>query len=59
MTVRALAKLAKENNVDIRPVEIDVVKEPSVQKGISRIVDEAGRLDALTTRKTHLRAVSK
>lgn len=38
---------ARENNVDLRPVELDVSSERSVETAIRRIVTEHGRLDVV------------
>ena len=45
---------SKENNVDMRPVEINVVEDSSIQAGIDHIIKETGRLDVLIHNAGHM-----
>ncbi|KAL9597306.1 MAG: hypothetical protein Q9219_005230 [cf. Caloplaca sp. 3 TL-2023] len=45
---------AQENKIDIRPIELDVVKEDSVQAGVARVIQECGRLDILIHNAGHM-----
>lgn len=46
-SIRDILSFAQENKVDIRPVELNVLKTDSVQCGISQIIKEAGRIDVM------------
>ncbi|MGR9247592.1 SDR family oxidoreductase [Rhizobium leguminosarum] len=48
------AEFAKENNVDLRSVELDVASEASVLSGIARIIADAGRLDVIIHNAGHM-----
>ncbi|MBB4441731.1 MULTISPECIES: SDR family oxidoreductase [Rhizobium] len=48
------AEFAKENNVDLRSVELDVASEASVVSGIARIIADAGRLDVIIHNAGHM-----
>ena len=45
--VAAVKKFARDNNVDLRPIEFDVSSESSIKNAICQIVAEHGRLDVL------------
>jgi NAD(P)-dependent dehydrogenase (short-subunit alcohol dehydrogenase family) len=45
---------AKENNVDLRSVELDVASNASVEAGIANIIAEAGRLDVIIHNAGHM-----
>jgi NAD(P)-dependent dehydrogenase (short-subunit alcohol dehydrogenase family) len=45
---------AAKNGVDLRTVELDVVSDKSVDAGISRIIDEDGRLDVIVHNAGHM-----
>jgi NAD(P)-dependent dehydrogenase (short-subunit alcohol dehydrogenase family) len=47
-------KFARENNVDLRPIELDVSSEKSVEAAISQIVAEHGRLDVVIHNAGHM-----
>ena len=38
---------AQANEIDIRPIEINVVKDSSIEAAVAQIIKEAGRLDVL------------
>lgn len=44
----------RANNVNLRPVELNVVEEDSVQSGVTHIIKEAGRLDILIHNAGHM-----
>ncbi|MDV4158031.1 SDR family NAD(P)-dependent oxidoreductase [Rhizobium brockwellii] len=48
------AEFARENNVDLRSVELDVSSDSSVVSGIARIIADAGRLDAIIHNAGHM-----
>ena len=48
------AAFAKDNNVDLRSVELDVASDASVVSGIARIITEAGRLDVIMHNAGHM-----
>lgn len=52
--VAAVEKLARENNVDARPIELDVSSESSIEAAIRQIVTENGRLDVLIHNAGHM-----
>jgi NAD(P)-dependent dehydrogenase (short-subunit alcohol dehydrogenase family) len=45
---------ARENNVDLRSVELDVADDASVEAGIAKIIAEAGRLDVVIHNAGHM-----
>jgi len=47
-------KFARENNVDLRPIELDVSSEKSVEAAIGRIIAEQGRLDIVIHNAGHM-----
>ncbi|OAV52861.1 oxidoreductase [Rhizobium sp. WYCCWR10014] len=48
------AEFTKENNVDLRSVELDVASDASVVSGIARIIADAGRLDVIIHNAGHM-----
>ena len=52
--VAASKKFARENNVDLRPIELDVSSESSIEAAIRQIVTENGRLDVLIHNAGHM-----
>ncbi|MBY5363326.1 SDR family NAD(P)-dependent oxidoreductase [Rhizobium leguminosarum] len=48
------AEFAKDNNVDLRSVELDVASDASVVSGIARIIADAGRLDVILHNAGHM-----
>jgi NAD(P)-dependent dehydrogenase (short-subunit alcohol dehydrogenase family) len=48
------AQFAKDNNVDLRSVELDVASDASVVSGIARIIADAGRLDVILHNAGHM-----
>ncbi|MFW8605934.1 MULTISPECIES: SDR family oxidoreductase [Rhizobium] len=48
------AEFARENNVDLRSVELDVASDASVVSGIARIIADAGRLDVIIHNAGHM-----
>ncbi|MGO6674227.1 SDR family oxidoreductase [Rhizobium leguminosarum] len=48
------AEFVKENNVDLRSVELDVASDASVVSGIARIIADAGRLDVIIHNAGHM-----
>ena len=52
--VSAASRHAKEHRVDLRTVELDVQDQPSVDRAIRTVIDEAGRLDVLIHNAGHM-----
>src|SRR6201988_559587 len=52
--VEAAKKFAAENKVDLRPIELDVASQESVDAAIQRIVIEKGRLDVVIHNAGHM-----
>jgi NAD(P)-dependent dehydrogenase (short-subunit alcohol dehydrogenase family) len=52
--VADVKKFAQENNVDLRPIELDVSSEKSIETAIRQIVNEHGRLDVLIHNAGHM-----
>jgi NAD(P)-dependent dehydrogenase (short-subunit alcohol dehydrogenase family) len=52
--VADVKKFAQENNVDLRPIELDVSSEKSIETAIRQIVAEQGRLDVLIHNAGHM-----
>lgn len=48
------AAFAREHNVDLRSVELDVADDASVETGIGKIIAEAGRLDVVIHNAGHM-----
>jgi NAD(P)-dependent dehydrogenase (short-subunit alcohol dehydrogenase family) len=47
-------KFARENNVDLRPIELDVSSEKSVEAAIGRIIADHGTLDVVIHNAGHM-----
>lgn len=45
---------AQDNGVDLRPVELDVVDQSSVDAAIEQVIDDAGRLDVVVHNAGHM-----
>jgi NAD(P)-dependent dehydrogenase (short-subunit alcohol dehydrogenase family) len=52
--VAAAARYAREKGVDLRTIELDVLNQASVDKAISTIIADAGRLDVLVHNAGHM-----
>jgi len=52
--VEAAAKFAKENNVDLRAIELDVASQASADAAIQRIVHDNGHLDVVIHNAGHM-----
>ncbi len=52
--VEEARKFAKENNVDLRPVELDVASQESVDAAIQKIISEERRLDVVIHNAGHM-----
>jgi len=48
------AELAAIEGTDIRPIELDVQSEPSVEAAVAKIIAEAGRIDVLVHNAGHM-----
>lgn len=53
-TAETLARLAGESGADLRPVELDVQSQPSVDAAVARVIAEAGRIDVLVHNAGHM-----
>ena len=52
--VEAAAKFAKENNIDVRTIELDVASQASADAAIQKIVSDNGRLDVVIHNAGHM-----
>jgi NAD(P)-dependent dehydrogenase (short-subunit alcohol dehydrogenase family) len=52
--VEAAAKFAKENNIDLRTIELDVASQASADAAIQRIVRDNGHLDVVIHNAGHM-----
>jgi NAD(P)-dependent dehydrogenase (short-subunit alcohol dehydrogenase family) len=52
--VAAVEKFARDNEIDLRPIELDVSSEKSIQEAIRQIVAEHGRLDVVIHNAGHM-----
>jgi NAD(P)-dependent dehydrogenase (short-subunit alcohol dehydrogenase family) len=52
--VAELQKYAKEQNVDLRPLELDVASQDSSDAAISKILQDNGRLDVIVHNAGHM-----
>jgi NAD(P)-dependent dehydrogenase (short-subunit alcohol dehydrogenase family) len=52
--VADVERYAKDNNVDLRAIELDVNAQPSVDAAIAKIVAEQGRLDVVMHNAGHM-----
>jgi NAD(P)-dependent dehydrogenase (short-subunit alcohol dehydrogenase family) len=50
----AVKKYSAEHGVDLRPIELDVGSEPSVEAAIGKIIAENGRLDVVIHNAGHM-----
>jgi NAD(P)-dependent dehydrogenase (short-subunit alcohol dehydrogenase family) len=50
----AVKKYSAEHGVDLRPIELDVSSEPSVEAAIGKIIAENGRLDVVVHNAGHM-----
>ncbi|KAA6205551.1 MAG: SDR family NAD(P)-dependent oxidoreductase [Candidatus Tokpelaia sp.] len=50
----SIKEYAKENNVDLRPVELDVQSDVSIKKAVDQIIKKHGRLDVLVHNAGHM-----
>jgi NAD(P)-dependent dehydrogenase (short-subunit alcohol dehydrogenase family) len=48
------ATFARENKVDLRTIELDVLSDPSVNAAINKIIEENGRLDVVIHNAGHM-----
>lgn len=46
--------LAADEKIDLRPLEMDVQSEPSVEAAVARAIDEAGKIDVLIHNAGHM-----
>jgi NAD(P)-dependent dehydrogenase (short-subunit alcohol dehydrogenase family) len=49
-----IAAFAKENGVDLRTVELDVLSQDSVDAAVSKVIGESGRIDVLIHNAGHM-----
>ncbi len=52
--VADVRKFAKDNNVDLRPLELDVGSQPSVDAGVAQLIADTGRLDVVVHNAGHM-----
>ena len=52
--VAKIAAFSKENGVDLRTVELDVLSQDSVDAAVSKIIAESGRIDVLIHNAGHM-----
>jgi NAD(P)-dependent dehydrogenase (short-subunit alcohol dehydrogenase family) len=52
--VEAVKQFAKENNVDLRAIELDVASQESADQAIKAIVENDGRLDVVIHNAGHM-----
>jgi NAD(P)-dependent dehydrogenase (short-subunit alcohol dehydrogenase family) len=52
--VAALQKYSSENNVDLRPLELDIASQDSADAAISKIIQDNGRLDVVVHNAGHM-----
>lgn len=52
--VEAVAAFAKENDADLRAVELDVASDASVEAGIAEIIAQQGRIDTIIHNAGHM-----
>jgi NAD(P)-dependent dehydrogenase (short-subunit alcohol dehydrogenase family) len=52
--IEAAAKFAKENNVDLRTIELDVASQASADAAIQKIVSDNGHLDVVIHNAGHM-----
>jgi NAD(P)-dependent dehydrogenase (short-subunit alcohol dehydrogenase family) len=49
-----IAAFAKENGVDLRTVELDVISQDSVDAAVTKVIGESGRIDVLIHNAGHM-----
>jgi NAD(P)-dependent dehydrogenase (short-subunit alcohol dehydrogenase family) len=52
--VEKMQRFSKENGVDLRPLDLDVQREDSVDKAIAKIIVDVGRIDVLIHNAGHM-----
>lgn len=52
--VDKMQRFSKENSKDLRPLELDVQREDSVDKAIAKIIADVGRIDVLVHNAGHM-----
>jgi NAD(P)-dependent dehydrogenase (short-subunit alcohol dehydrogenase family) len=52
--VAKIAAFSKENGVDLRTVELDVLSQDSVDAAVSKVIEESGRIDVLIHNAGHM-----
>ncbi|TCM69991.1 SDR family oxidoreductase [Rhizobium sp. BK068] len=52
--VADIAAFSRDNNVDLRSVELDVVSNASVEAGIAKVIAEVGQLDVVIHNAGHM-----
>src|SRR5215813_13017 len=52
--VEAIAAFSKQNNADLRTVELDVQSQDSVDRAIAQVIADAGSLDVLVHNAGHM-----
>jgi NAD(P)-dependent dehydrogenase (short-subunit alcohol dehydrogenase family) len=52
--VADVAAFARDNQVDLRPIELDVGSEPSIATAVKQIVSDNGRIDVLLHNAGHM-----
>jgi len=52
--VAKIAAFSKENGVDLRAVELDVLSQDSVDAAVSKVIGESGRIDVLIHNAGHM-----
>jgi NAD(P)-dependent dehydrogenase (short-subunit alcohol dehydrogenase family) len=52
--VTKIAAFSKENGVDLRTVELDVLAQDSVDAAVSTVIEESGRIDVLIHNAGHM-----
>jgi NAD(P)-dependent dehydrogenase (short-subunit alcohol dehydrogenase family) len=52
--VEDVRKFARDNDVDLRPLELDVSSQESVDAGVAQAIAEAGRIDVIVHNAGHM-----
>ncbi|WP_297837306.1 SDR family NAD(P)-dependent oxidoreductase, partial [Pseudomonas sp.] len=52
--VAEVARYAEEHQVDLRSVELDVASSESVEAGVTKIIEDCGRLDVIIHNAGHM-----
>lgn len=52
--VEQVAEFSKDNNVDIRTVELDVQSQDSVDKAVAKVIADEGRIDVIIHNAGHM-----